>query len=94
MNLSNSYFVIDSKGLELVPFESVEDLHDAVTKNSTQDFCFGFEITDVRPGIDEINVTMMFPRDVSPNTYEPLYDLTARTPNIRAWNSTFLYGTP
>lgn len=77
-----------------MPFDSIEDFHDAVTKNATQDFCFGFELTDVRPGIDEINITYMFPRDVASDTYEPLYDLTARTPNMRAWNSTFLYGTP
>ena len=48
----------------------------------------------MRPGVEEVNITYMFPRDVASNTYEPLYDLTTRVPNIRAWNSTFLYGTP
>ena len=49
------------------------------------------------PGVKEINITYMFPRDNSidsSNTYEPLYDLTASIPNWRAWNTTFLYGTP
>ena len=45
----------------------------------------------------DINITYMFPRDTSidaSNTYQPLYDLTASIPNWRAWNTTFLYGTP
>ena len=48
----------------------------------------------MKPGVDEVNVTYMFPRDVSLDTHQPLYDLTTSSPNWRAWNSTFWYGTP
>jgi hypothetical protein len=65
-----------------------------VKTNSSHDFCFGFELSDVYPGIDEINVTYMFPRDVASDTYEPLYDITTQVPNMRSWNTTFIYGTP
>jgi len=58
------------------------------------DYCFGFEISDVRPGNDEVNITYMFPRDASLNTHQPLYDLTTSNPDWRAWNSIFWYGTP
>ena len=78
----------------LVPFETLEEFNHEVRTNGSHEFCFGFEISDVRPGIGEINVTYMFPRDVASDTYEPLYDLTSRVPNIRAWNTTFVYGAP
>ena len=42
--------------------------------NYHTDFCFGLELTDVRPGIKEVNVTMMFPRELAQNTYRPVYD--------------------
>ena len=78
----------------MIPYNTTEDFYEAVTKNSSQEYCFGFELTDVYPGVDEINITYMFPRDVAPDTYEPLFDPTTQVPNMRAWNTTFLYGTP
>jgi hypothetical protein len=57
-------------------------------------FCFGFEVTNVYPGVEEINITYMLPRDAASNTYEPLYDLTTGMYNSFYWNTTFTYGTP
>jgi hypothetical protein len=46
------------------------------------------------PGVEEVNVTIMYPLDVASNTFEPLFDETTSVPNMRSWNMTFLYGTP
>ena len=65
--------------------------------NVSQEYCFGFELSDVFPGVKEINITYMFPQDTTlytGSTYEPVYDPTAGIPNWAAWNSTFMYGTP
>ena len=83
---------LEAKSLRLKGYETVEEFYQDVKSNGTTDFCFGFEMTMVHPGIKEVNITYMFPRDVAANTYEPLYDPTTRVPNWRAWNSTFLYG--
>ena len=47
----------------------------------SNEFCFGFELSDVTPNVDEINITYMFPRDASLDTHQPLYDLTTSSPN-------------
>lgn len=54
-------------------------------------------MTDIRPNIDEVNITIYFPRDDLTgliNTYTPLYDLTLKNPDWLTYNKTFLYGTP
>jgi hypothetical protein len=78
----------------LNPFETVEEMLYQVTTNDTREYCFGLEITDISPYIDEINITMMFPMDVAHNTYEPIYDPTTSAPNFFGWNNTFMYGIP
>jgi len=65
-----------------------------VKTNVSNDYCFGFEISDVKYGVEEINITYMFPRDASLDTHQPLYDLTTKSPNWRAWKNIFWYGTP
>ena len=50
-------------------FTSVKDFYHEVKTNVSNDFCFGFEISDVKPGVDEINITYMFPRDASLDTH-------------------------
>jgi hypothetical protein len=57
-------------------------------------FCFGFEVSNIYPGVEEINITYMLPRDAASNTYEPLYDMTTGMYNTFYWNTTFTYGTP
>jgi hypothetical protein len=57
-------------------YETAEELQQDVMSNLTREYCFGFELSDVRPGIEEVNLTMMFPRDVVPDTHQPVYDLT------------------
>jgi ABC-2 family transporter protein len=50
----------------------------------------------VHPGVEEVNVTILFPRDDIGgiiNSEKPLYDLTQRNPDWSAWNRTFAYGT-
>jgi hypothetical protein len=54
-------------------------------------------MTDVKPKVQEINITIFFPRDNINgiiNTYTPLYDLTNKNPDWLNYNKTFLYGTP
>jgi len=51
-------------------------------------------MTYVHPGVKEVNVTLMFPRELALNTYKPLYDLEIRNPDMLAWNYTFHYGAP
>jgi hypothetical protein len=54
-------------------------------------------MTQVRPSVDEVNITIFFPRDDMAgliNTYTPLYDLTQRNPDWISYKRTFLYGTP
>ena len=78
-------------------FEDTEELFYDISKNTSRLYCFAFEMTDVRPGIGEINVTLYFPRDDIGgliNTYTPLYDLTMGKPDWLSYNTTFLYGTP
>ena len=72
----------------------MEEFYHEVRTNVTNEYCFGFEVSDVKPGIAEINITYMFPRDAALDTHKPLYDLTSSNPNWRAWNNTFWYGTP
>jgi len=51
----------------------------------------------VRPKIDEVNITIFFPRDDLTgliNTYTPLFDLSLKNPDWLGYNMTFLYGTP
>lgn len=43
-------------------------MFDEIRSNYHTDFCFGFEISDVRPGIKEVNVTLMFPRELALDT--------------------------
>ena len=50
-------------------FLKVEDFYHQVKTNVSHDYCFGFEISDVTPKVNEINVTYMFPYDASLNTH-------------------------
>jgi hypothetical protein len=50
-------------------FTSVKDFYQEVKTNVSNDFCFGFEISDVKKGVEEINITYMFPRDASLDTH-------------------------
>ena len=50
-------------------YNTIDDFYHEVKTNVSNEFCFGFEISDVKPGIDEINVTYMFPRDASLDTH-------------------------
>mgnify|MGYP006125654341 CR=1 FL=1 len=54
----------------------------------------GLHVTKIIPGIKEVNITYMFPKDMASDTYQPLYDLNARIPNFRSWNYTMMWGTP
>jgi hypothetical protein len=72
-------------------------MFDDITSNKKAKYCFAFELTQVTPKVNEINITLFFPRDDLSgliNTYTPLYDLTQKNPDWLAYNKTFLYGTP
>ena len=58
-----------TKGLRVHSYHSVDDFYHEVKTNVSHEYCFGFEISDVRPNIDEVNVTYMFPRDASLDTH-------------------------
>jgi len=75
-------------------FETVEAFEYDLKKDATKDYCMGLHVTNVLPGIKEVNVTYMFPKDMASDTYQPLYDINARVPNFRSWNYTMMWGTP
>lgn len=50
-------------------FLSIDAFYRDVRANVSNDYCFGFEISDVTPKSSEINITYMFPRDASLDTY-------------------------
>jgi len=66
---------ISIEKLKIWPFETQEDLFENVRTNMVREYCFGLEISDVRPGVKEANVTMLIPRELAQDTYKPLYDL-------------------
>ena len=75
----------------------MDELFDEINTNKNIKYCFAFQITDVHPKVEEVNITIFFPRDDITgliNTYTPLYDLTLRNPDWLNYNKTFLYGTP
>ena len=75
-------------------YNSTELFFADLKNNISLAFCFGFEISNVYPGVPEINITYMMPRDTASNTFEPLFDVTTGMPNMFHWNNTFTYGTP
>ena len=50
-------------------FLTMEEFYHEVKTNVSNEFCFGFEISDVKASNNEINVTYMFPRDASLDTH-------------------------
>ena len=54
----------------------------------SREYCFGVEIGDLYPGIDEVNVTMLIPRELAQDTYKPLVDQLQFTPDWWNWNFT------
>ena len=40
-----------TKGLRVQSFHTVEEFYQEVKTNVTSDYCFGFEISDVLPGV-------------------------------------------
>lgn len=83
--------------MNLQYFETVDDLFFDITHNKTHNYCFAFEMSPISPTVQEVNVTIFFPRDDITgliNTYTPLYDLTQARPDWLNYNTTFLYGTP
>ena len=87
-------FCVESKGLTVYPFNSTDDFYHDVKSNVSNEYCFGFEVSDISPSSEEVNVTYMFPRDASLDSHQPLYDLTSKNPDWRSWDSIFWYGTP
>ena len=55
------FYLSGTKGLIVHPFHTQEEFFQQVKYNISQDYCFGFEISDVFRGVKEINVTYMFP---------------------------------
>jgi|LauGreDrversion4_2_1035121.scaffolds.fasta_scaffold1157308_1 hypothetical protein len=55
-------------------FDSQDDLFENIRTNMSREYCFGVEIGDLYPGIDEVNVTMLIPRELAQDTYKPLVD--------------------
>ncbi len=80
--------------MNLTAFNSTEDFFKAIKGDPDNNFCFGFEMSNIYPGVKEVNFTLLMPRDVASNTMDPLYDLTQSSPSWRSWNTTFVHGTP
>lgn len=67
--LTSLLLTVGTKGLRVHSFLSAEDFYHEVKTNVSNEFCFGFELSDVKPGVEEINITYMFPRDASLDTH-------------------------
>ena len=61
--------VIVTKGLSVSSFNSTEDFYHDVKSNVSNEYCFGFEVSDISANSEEVNVTYMFPRDASLDTH-------------------------
>ena len=96
MHTNNTIAVVSivTKGLTVYPFNSTDAFYHDVKSNVSNEYCFGFEVSDITPNSEEVNVTYMFPRDASLDSHQPLYDLTSKNPDWRSWDNTFWYGTP
>lgn len=77
-----------TEGLKLWAFETQEDLFYNVRTNMSREYCFGLEISDIRPGVKEANITMLIPRELAQDTYKPLVDWLQFTPDWYNWNFT------
>ena len=84
--------------LSLHTFTSVEDLFLDVKSNPERKYCFAFELTEVYPGVGEVNITMYYPRDsitgVLNSHRKPLFDPNLRNPDWLEYNQTFASGAP
>jgi len=60
----------------------------------TYEPCFAVEFSDLTKDVNNVNITMMFPRDVVYDTYSPFYDDSIKSPNLKAWNVTMAAGVP
>jgi len=58
-----------TKGLSVSSFNSTEDFYHDVKSNVSNEYCFGFEVSDISANSEEVNVTYMFPRDASLDTH-------------------------
>jgi hypothetical protein len=81
-------------GLHFFAFNSRLHFEEEIKRVGWNNYCFGFELSEIMPGVKEVNITYMFPQDASLNTYEPLYEFTQALPNWRLYNMTMIYGTP
>ena len=64
--------------------------------NKTKKYCFAFQLSNITPKVQEVNITIFFPRDDIGgliNTYTPVYDQTLISPDWLSYNKTMLYGT-
>ena len=77
---SNCFILsVESGGIKVHFFDHVDRLFEDITTNNTRKYCFAFELSDVHPNVEEVNVTILFPRDDIGgiiNSEKPLYDLT------------------
>lgn len=59
------YSHIVGEGLKLWAFDNQEALFENVRTNMSREYCFGLEISDIRPGVKEANITMLIPRELA-----------------------------
>lgn len=62
-SLVSDILTVDKHKLSLHIFNKVDDMLDDINNDRSRKYCFGFELTDIRPTSPEINVTVFFPRD-------------------------------
>ena len=48
-------------GLHFIAHRSREEFEDTVKTHKFDEYCFGFELSEVKPGVKEVNITYMFP---------------------------------
>jgi hypothetical protein len=73
-------------GMHFVAWPTRAAFEEQIKMNDMKNYCFGFEFSEIVPGVKEVNITYMFPQDISLNTYDPLYEFSQAQPNWRIYN--------
>ena len=90
VSLNFKQFLVEHK-LNIHIFDQIDDLMFDINSDNKRLYCFAFQLSDINPKVNEVNITIYFPRDNIGgliNTYTPLYDLSLKNPDWLHYNNT------
>lgn len=53
--------ILEDRYLNLTAFNSTEAFFHAIKSDPDNNFCFGFEMSSIYPGVKEVNFTLLMP---------------------------------